>query len=70
MEGSKCFKMFDSKSRIPNAEATVVQKFNQGTSRQTGCIRLPGSFFVTFLDKQKSKEKNIEENLMNRREFK
>ena len=40
---------------IPNAEATVVRKLNQGTIRQTGCNRLSVSFFVTFLDKQKSK---------------
>jgi len=41
-------------------EFTVVQKLNQGTIPKTGCIRFRGSFFVTFLEKQKSKAINIE----------
>jgi len=41
--------------RIINAEVTVVQKPHQGTNRQRGCNPLPGSFFVSFLDKQKRK---------------
>ena len=36
-------------------EATVVPKLNQGTNPKTGCNRFRGSFFVTFLEKQKSK---------------
>ena len=36
------------------AEATVVQMLNQGTIRKKGCNLFPGSFFVTFLEKQKS----------------
>ncbi len=35
------------------AEATVAQKLNQGTIRQKGCNLLSGSFFGSFLDKQK-----------------
>jgi len=42
-------------NRITAVEATVVQKLNQGTNPQKGCNLLRGSFFVTFLDKQKSK---------------
>ena len=34
-------------------EFTVVQKFNQGTIRQRGCNPLSGSFFGSFLEKQK-----------------
>ena len=30
---------------------------NQGTNRQKGCNLLSGSFFVSFLDKQKRKER-------------
>jgi hypothetical protein len=42
-------------ARIVNAEFTVVQKPNQGTNRKKGCNLFPGSFFVSFLDKQKRK---------------
>ena len=47
------------------AEATVVLKLNQGSFPKTGCnpclldaVRqgFRGSFFVTFLEKQKSKD--------------
>jgi hypothetical protein len=48
----------EHKSRITKDEFTVVQKLNQGTIRQTRCIRLSGSFFVTFLEKQKVNKKN------------
>ena len=48
-------KRFNPKSRITNAEATVVQKLNQGTNPKSGCNQFRGSFFVTFLEKQKSK---------------
>jgi len=41
----------------PIAEVTVAQQLNQGTNPKTGCYRFRGSFFVTFLDKQKSKKK-------------
>ncbi len=41
-------------------EFTVAQKFNQGTIPKTGCNRFRGSFFVTFLEKQKSKAYNLE----------
>ncbi len=34
-------------------EFTVAQKLNQGTIRQKGCNLLSGSFFGSFLDKQK-----------------
>ncbi|HNU88983.1 MAG TPA: hypothetical protein PKJ94_11850, partial [Ferruginibacter sp.] len=44
-----------SKSRITDVEATVVLKLNQGTIPQSGCNRLWGSFFVSFLEKQKRK---------------
>ena len=47
-----------AKSRITNAEATVVQKLNQGTNPKSGSNRFRGPFFVTFLGKQKSKEEN------------
>jgi len=30
--------------RIINVEVTVAQKLNQGTSRQSGCIRCPNDF--------------------------
>jgi hypothetical protein len=36
-----------------NVEFTVAQKLNQGTIRQKGCNLLSGSFFGSFLDKQK-----------------
>jgi hypothetical protein len=40
-------------------EFTVVQKLNQGTNPKSGCNRFRGSFFVTFLEKQKSKRKRL-----------
>ena len=40
-------------------EFTVVQKLNQGTYRKKRRILFPGSFFVTFLEKQKSKYRNV-----------
>ena len=40
-----------------NFQFTVVQKPNQGTIRQRGCNPLSGSFFVSFLEKQKRKIK-------------
>jgi hypothetical protein len=39
--------------------AAVVQKPNQGTNRQRGCNPLSGSFFVSFLEKQKRKSKKL-----------
>ena len=39
-----------------NVESTVVLKLNQGSFPKTGCNRFRGSFFVTFLEKQKSKD--------------
>ena len=41
------------------SEFTVVQKFNQSSFPKSGCNRFRGSFFVTFLEKQKSKRQNI-----------
>ena len=41
------------------SEFTVVQKLNQGSFPKTGCNRFRGSFFVTFLGKQKSKSKKV-----------
>ena len=41
------------KNRITNAEATIAQKPNQGTIRQRRCNPLSGSFFGSFLEKQK-----------------
>ena len=41
------------------AEFTVVQKLNQGVPGNRGNY-CRGSFFVTFLEKQKSKEEKIE----------
>ncbi len=38
------------------SEATVTEKLNQGTIRQKGCNLLSGSFFGSFLDKQKLSE--------------
>jgi len=49
--------MLAPKSRITNAEATVVQKLHQGTIPKSGRHRFRGSFFVSFLEKQKRKEK-------------
>jgi len=47
-----------------NVEFTVVLKFNQGTIPKTGCIRFrpdrDRDFFVTFLEKQKSKTRKFE----------
>ena len=36
-------------------EFTVVQKFNQGSFPKSGGNRFRGSFFVSFLEKQKRK---------------
>ena len=36
-------------------EVTVVQKLNQSSIPKKGCNFFRGSFFVTFLEKQKSK---------------
>jgi len=41
------------KSRITNAEATVVQKLNQGTIPQSGCNRLGVPFFGYFFGQAK-----------------
>ena len=41
-------------------EFTVVQKLNQGTIRKKRRILFPGSFFDTFLEKQKSIVKRVE----------
>ena len=41
-------------------EFTVVQKLNQGTIRKKWRILFPGSFFDTFLEKQKSIVKRVE----------
>jgi len=54
--------VFDPKSRITKVEATVALKLNQGTIPQSGCNRLWGSFFGSFLEKQKS-DKIIRKNL-------
>ncbi len=40
-------------NRITNVQATVAPKPNQGTIRQRGCNPLSGSFFGSFLEKQK-----------------
>jgi hypothetical protein len=45
------------KSRITNVQATVAPKPNQGTIRQGGCNPLSGSFFGSFLEKQKRTRK-------------
>ena len=36
-----------------NVQFTVVQMFNQGTNPKKGCNLFRGSFFGSFLDKQK-----------------
>jgi len=52
------------KDQGSTVEFTVVQKSNQGTIPKTGCNRfrpdLDRDFFVTFLEKQKSKANNLE----------
>jgi len=47
--------LFEPKSRITNAEATVAPKPNQGTNPKWRCNPFRGSFFVSFLEKQKRK---------------
>jgi hypothetical protein len=47
-------------SRITLAEVTVALKLNQGTKPEIGVFRFRGSFFVSFLEKQKRKSQNIE----------
>jgi hypothetical protein len=42
---------------IINPEFTVVQKPDQGTNPKRGCNPFRGAFFVSFLAKQKRKEK-------------
>jgi hypothetical protein len=49
------------KSRIPDAEVTVVLKLNQGTNRQTGCNRLSAPFFGTFLGEAKKYKYHVAE---------
>jgi len=39
----------------PIAEVTVALQLNQGTNPKMGCYHFRGSFFVSFLDKQKRK---------------
>ena len=41
------------------AEESSLQKLNQGVSRKCAEYHLRGSFFGTFLDKQKSTDKNF-----------
>jgi hypothetical protein len=50
---SDYFKLFKSKSRVTAVEATVVQPRNIAPSRNRAVYRLRGSFFGSFLDKQK-----------------
>ena len=45
-------------------EFTVVQKLNQGTNPGKGCNLSWASFFVSFLDEQKRKNKIIENKLL------
>jgi hypothetical protein len=47
--------MIAPKSRITEVEATVVQMLHIAIADKRAVYRLSGSFFVTFLDKQKSK---------------
>ena len=42
-----------------DVEVTVPLQLNQGASHKWAVYHLWGSFFVTFLDKQKSKEKEL-----------
>ena len=49
------FIIHNSNHQGTTVEATVVQKLYQGAIPKTGCNRFRGSFFVTFLEKQKSK---------------
>ena len=44
-----------NKDQGTESEFTVVQKPNQSSFPKSGCNRFRGSFFVTFLEKQKSK---------------
>ena len=44
-------------------EFTVVQKLNHGSFPKSGGNRFRGSFFVTFLEKQKSKDKTWKNDL-------
>jgi hypothetical protein len=41
-------------------EATVAQMLHHGCFPKTGCNRFRGSFFATFLEKQKSKSQTIQ----------
>ena len=41
------------KSRITNAEATVVQKLHQGTNPKSGCYRFRASFLGYFFGRAK-----------------
>jgi hypothetical protein len=43
-----------NKHQGTESEFTVVQKSNQGSLQKKGCNLLSGSFFGTFLEKQKS----------------
>jgi hypothetical protein len=50
-------KNFELKHQGTIAEATVVLQLNQGIPHKWAVYHLWVSFFVTFLDKQKSKRK-------------
>jgi hypothetical protein len=51
--------MSGSKDQGTEFEFTIVQMLNQGTNPRKGCNLSWGSFFVSFLDKQKRKNKVI-----------
>ncbi|MBX2920377.1 MAG: hypothetical protein KF741_14160 [Ferruginibacter sp.] len=53
------FIIHNSNHQGTTVEATVVQKLYQGAIPKTGCNRFRGSFFVTFLEKQKSKQEKL-----------
>ena len=52
--------MPESKDQGTEFEFTVIQRLNQGTNPGKGCNLSWVSFFVSFLDKQKRKNKIIE----------
>ena len=58
IEDSSIFRT--AKDQGTKFEFTVVQKSNHCSFPKSGCNRFRGSFFVTFLKKQKSKRQHIE----------
>ena len=57
-KSSNCNKLFESKNRITNAEATVVQMMHIAVTRNRAVIDFGGLFLLLFWTSKKVNDKN------------